>query len=80
MVSCTLTSVAFQTLKNVGHTLTPQVPTIEGPRGSSTLYSRYLGGGVRDTWTPQVRRIIAFCRCWAIVLASLFCCDLGKTL
>ena len=25
-------------------TLTPQVPTIKGPRGSITLYSRYLGG------------------------------------
>ena len=24
-------------------TLTLQVPTIKGPRGSSTLYSRYLG-------------------------------------
>ena len=25
--------------------LTLQVPTIEGPTGASTLYSRYLGGG-----------------------------------
>ena len=25
-------------------TLTAQVPTKKGPRGSSTLYSRYLGG------------------------------------
>ena len=31
----------------LGLALTPQVPTIKGPRGSSTLYSRYRGGTVR---------------------------------